>query len=295
MVHVKIPQTIKPFKNLVQVPSQMLSASQIIDSNLIFRFRFKFTLSTSKLLALVIAACYLTLLPTKATSSETPSLNLAYQRLNIQNTFYCDCPYSKNNAQIIQRSSIKNSGLYTVYLGVCEYQTRSNEALANSLSWDYIVPLDTIAKSLPCGTKAKKKLFKKNALYLPQKQCENDSAFQAAKNDPVNREPSIGEIKNDRNAFNFGKLDFESRKYGLCDFEVKADKMLAEPREEIRGDIARIHFYMKEKYGIKFDLTYLARLKLWERSDKATQQECAKLIFKTMGQEPPFNFTTCSN
>lgn len=40
----------------------------------------------------------------------------------------------------------------------------------------------------------------------------------------------------------------EDRIFGTCDFEFESDE--AEPKEDIRGDIARIYFYMKQTYGL---------------------------------------------
>jgi deoxyribonuclease-1 len=54
--------------------------------------------------------------------------------------------------------------------------------------------------------------------------------------------PAVGEINALRSNYSFGIIPGERREFGECDMEIKNRK--AEPPPNVRGDIARIYFYM---------------------------------------------------
>ena len=49
--------------------------------------------------------------------------------------------------------------------------------------------------------------------------------------------PSIGEVNGLRSNYTMSIIEGEVRKFGKCDVEIKSRKV--EPREEVRGEIAR--------------------------------------------------------
>ena len=52
-----------------------------------------------------------------------------------------------------------------------------------------------------------------------------------------------------RGSLRFGEVRGETRRFGKnCDFEVDERRRIAEPRDDVRGDIARAMFYMAERY-----------------------------------------------
>jgi deoxyribonuclease-1 len=57
-------------------------------------------------------------------------------------------------------------------------------------------------------------------------------------------------VNGDRSNFKYGMIPGEDRNYGQCDFEVDFKNRVAEPRESVRGDLARINFYMTAQYGL---------------------------------------------
>ena len=58
--------------------------------------------------------------------------------------------------------------------------------------------------------------------------------------------PTIGELSGLRSNYSFAVIPGEKREFGSCDFEIEGRK--AEPAPKIRGDIARICFYMYAAY-----------------------------------------------
>ncbi len=94
--------------------------------------------------------------------------------------------------------------------------------------------------------------------------------------DLYNLVPAVGEINGNRSNYSFSIISGEKREYGSCDFEIENRK--AEPRENIRGDIARIYFYMHWAYpgrGIiskKNNKLFL----VWDKADPVDEWECER-------------------
>ncbi len=64
--------------------------------------------------------------------------------------------------------------------------------------------------------------------------------------DLYNIVPAIGEINGLRSNYSFAMIPWEKREFGTGDMEIENRK--AEPRPEVRGNIARIYFYMNRAY-----------------------------------------------
>lgn len=64
--------------------------------------------------------------------------------------------------------------------------------------------------------------------------------------DMYNLVPAIGQVNALRLNYSYAMIPGEKRMFGPCDMEIEGEK--AEPRPEIRGDIARIYFYMDDSY-----------------------------------------------
>ena len=81
-----------------------------------------------------------------------------------------------------------------------------------------------------------------------------------------------------RSNYRFGIVPGNNNKYYGVDFEIGKSRFnltVVEPRISVRGDIARIIFYMHDRYHIKFDLDYYKLLLLWARMDPVTPEEIA--------------------
>ncbi len=124
-----------------------------------------------------------------------------------------------------------------------------------------------------------------------RKYCEqNNPEFKQAHNDLMNLVPAIGEVNGDRSNYGFTMIDREERKYGACDFEVYKNNgtgvKLVEPPQNVRGDIARVHFYMQDKYGLEFSDETFYLMKYWNEIDpiSAWEQERIRRIEEIQGE-----------
>lgn len=163
----------------------------------------------------------------------------------IEKEVYCGCNYTK--------TKIDPS---------CGILPRKNKTRAYRIEWEHVVPAYTLSKGFECWSKGGRKL------------CEaTNKELNKRYGDLHNLLPSAGELNADRNNYSYGMIDGEERKYGSCDFEVDFTNDLAEPPPNIRGDIARIYFYIIDKYNIQVSERELQLFYRWKDEDPVDSTE----------------------
>jgi len=98
-----------------------------------------------------------------------------------------------------------------------------------------------------------------------------------------------------RSNYSFDMIPGEIREFGECDMEISDRK--AEPRENVRGEVARTYLYMDWAYP-GHGILGKKRAKLfetWDRQDPVDEWECerARKIEAIQGNENPFVKTPC--
>ena len=103
--------------------------------------------------------------------------------------------------------------------------------------------------------------------------------------DMFNLYPAIGEVNGRRSNYSMSIIEGEKREFGKCDVEIKNKKV--EPKESIRGEIARTYMYMDSAYPGR-GIISKKNSKLfdaWNKSDPVDEWECerAKRIEEIQG------------
>ncbi len=193
-------------------------------------------------------------------------------------TFYCNC---KISVEPTKQKLIPDTKQ-------CGYQpkSKSTEWMVN---WEHVVPASKFGKNLTCW---KEKICKRNnKSYRGRKCCsEIDDCFIIMEGDVHNLVPSIYELNHDRRDYPYSIIEGEKREYGNCDFEIDSKNKIVEPKEDIRGDIARIYLYMSWFYKIELTEEEKKWIQTWNIEDPPTEQEkiLNKLKAKFNGNENPF-------
>jgi len=186
---------------------------------------------------------------------------------NHKNAFYSGCTFYSKGKKLIPDHK------------TCGYIPRKNTNRGSRIEWEHIVPAAHFGQQLQCwqngGRKNCKKVSKK---------------FREMEADLYNLVPAIGELNGDRSNYRLGMIPSEKRNYGKVDFEVDFKGRIAEPRKEVRGDIARIYFYMEKKYKLKISRSQKRLFQAWDKGDPVSQWENEKkqLILKVQGITTPF-------
>ena len=195
------------------------------------------------------------LLPLQGMSASPETFRQAKKVINkiyVENpiSFYCNCPYKNTNNKL--RPDWK----------ACGYQPRKNPRRAARIEWEHVVPAWWLGHQRQCWKQGGRKFCRKN-----------DPIFKKAEADLMNLVPAIGEVNGDRSNYRFGMLEGEQRKYGQCDMEIDFKQRVVEPPPHRRGDIARIYFYMSEKYNIKINKSQRRLFEVWNKQDPISEWE----------------------
>lgn len=160
-------------------------------------------------------------------------------------TFYCGCRFDSDG---IDAAS-------------CGLVPRKQPVRASRVEWEHVVPAHELGGDLPCWQKGGRRA------------CRSDPLFQKMESDMHNLVPSVGELNGDRSNFRYGIILGEAREYGACDFEVDFSARVAEPKQEVRGDVARTYFYMFERYGLELPPLQQALFRHWSNLDPVDDWE----------------------
>ena len=124
---------------------------------------------------------------------------------------------------------------------------------------EHVMPMAWVKKELKCGTR---------------QQCRERSArFNQIEMDMHNLYPSDKGANHERLAYAFAEIPGERWWREDCDLEIDKKKRLAEPREAVRGDIARAALYMEERWGIPIYPRQRKLLLDWHREDPPDAHE----------------------
>jgi deoxyribonuclease-1 len=161
----------------------------------------------------------------------------------------------------------------------CGYQTRKQQSRAERTEWEHIVPAWTFGNQRQCW---------KNG---GREHCvDDDPVFRAMEADLFNLYPSVGEVNGDRSNFNYGMAAGIAPQYGQCKTRVDFDQRAAEPRDEVKGLVARTTFYMFDRYNLNMSRQQQQLLMTWDKQYPVSswEKERDRRIAAIMGHSNPF-------
>ncbi len=146
--------------------------------------------------------------------------------------FYCGCRYDLTAKNRIDVSS-------------CGYKGQG--VRSQRIEWEHVVPASIFGRRFAEWTEGHPSCMR-NGHMEKGRNCARSTSevFSRMEGDLYNLLPTLGELNGARSNYAYGEVKGENREFGACDFEVT--RKLAEPRQEIRGDLARIYFYMDARY-----------------------------------------------
>lgn len=169
--------------------------------------------------------------------------------LNQQKTFYSACDYYAEGKKL--RPDWAS----------CGFTPRKNANRASRIEWEHVMPAWNFGHQRLCWQAG------------GRRNCRRDSVFTEMESDLHNLVPAIGEINGDRSNYKYGLITGEERVYGTVDAEVSFKDRIFEPKPDIRGDIARTYFYMRDQYDIRLSKQQTRLLHIWNRQDPVDNWE----------------------
>jgi deoxyribonuclease-1 len=194
---------------------------------------------------------------------------------------YCGCDYAKNKA---------GSG-GKIDPTRCGYVARKNKSRGKVLEWEHIMPAYFFGHQRPCWSRGASQCVKKSGERFKGRACcaRADRAFRRAEGDLHNLAPAVGELNGDRSNLPYG-LVAEAGQYGRCDFRIGGEPRVCEPGTVIKGDVARVWFYMADVYKVKIAAADRRMFESWSARDPVDkwERERNKLIAKEQGNTNPY-------
>ena len=215
------------------------------------------------------------------------------------NPAFSSPPSSFSEAKVIAKQKIyldqANSPLGDLYCGCkwtwvgksggridaasCGLQARKQENRSDRTEWEHIVPAWTFGHQRQCWQNG------------GREHCvSDDPVFEAMEADLFNLYPSVGEVNGDRSNFNYGMAAGVAPQYGQCKTKVDFDQRAAEPRDEVKGLVARTTFYMFDRYNLTMSRQQQQLFMAWDRQFPVTswEKERNSRIAAIMGHPNPF-------
>lgn len=220
---------------------------------------------------LVIVISILFAFITNYSSSAPQSFNKAKKLLpkiyrGMEETIYCGCSYSYKGKKLIPD------------LKPCGYVVRKEEKRANRIEWEHIVPAEHIGRGRACWKKREQfpECRKSNGKLRSGRKCCNkvDPEFRKATGNLHNLAPSIGEVNGNRSNYRFAQLTMDATQYGQCQSKTYFKGRKFEPRDEVKGDVARVNFYFESKGYIKLSKSQRRLFQVWDKQDPVSEYEC---------------------
>lgn len=180
---------------------------------------------------------------------------------------YCGCTYVR-----------RGTGA-ALDISSCGYEIRRNPTRANRIEIEHVVPAENLGRQFSCWREG------------GRDHCNaTDKEFRNAHNDLHNLMPVIGEVNADRSNYRFDMIAGQSSAYGACDFKVDQGTRRAEPADHIKGDVARIHFYMRDQHGLRLSQQQERLFDVWSRLDPVDIWELIrdKRIREIQGNANPY-------
>ncbi|OEY67584.1 endonuclease [Marinobacter sp. X15-166B] len=207
------------------------------------------------------------------TSFRQAKLELRKQVYHDQNqstdgSLYCGC-----NWQWVGASGGR------VDLASCGYVVRKQQTRAERIEWEHVVPAWVMGHQRQCWQKG------------GRRECAaSDPLFRVMEADMHNLAPAIGEVNADRSNYSFGVLPGTQPQHGKCEVRVAFDQRAVEPRDAVKGQIARTYFYIHDRYNLRMSRQQQQLLMAWDRQFPVSQweRERDRRIAAIMGHHNPF-------
>ena len=199
-----------------------------------------------------------------ASFSQTKKILLKKVYFDNQYTFYCQNPYEIKQVNGKEKALIIKDKTYFTSKDDSFFSFWNDNPRAKVVEWEHVMPVERFARDLPCWKDGGRKA------------CKKDETFRVMESDMNNLVPAIGEINSDRSNFSFANKLPNKGQYGNCEFEIDFKNKKVFPKKEIRGDIARIYFYMSKTYNIKLSKDEIKMFEKWDEQDSISSWEKIK-------------------
>lgn len=179
-------------------------------------------------------------------------------------TFYCGCPFDAEKK----------------VLSCDKYTPKKDGKRARRVEWEHVVPAAHFGQGFKEWRDGDPKCVDSKGKPFKGRNCASKiaTAYRYMESDLYNLYPAIGEVNGLRSNFRFGMITGEKRDFGACDMEIDPSAKIAEPPEQVRGDIARTYKYFDKAYPGRGIIGGASKklFDAWDKSDPVNHWECER-------------------
>ena len=226
---------------------------------------------TTKVVTLALIFCFSSLsyaAPDNFRQAKRLLRTDVYMDRNDDGDLYCGCNWEWKGA----------SGGRT-NLSECGYKIRAQKVRAERTEWEHVFSAWAMGHQRQCWQSG------------GRTNCEkNDPDFSRMEADMHNLTPVVGEVNADRSNFNQTQLGGVFTQYGECKSKTDFKARSFEPRDEAKGMVARISFYMADHYNLRLSRKQQLVFMAWNNNYPVSKWERLrdKRIAKHMGHSNPY-------
>lgn len=192
-------------------------------------------------------------------------------------TLYCNAEFNKFK-QINLPQGFMLPNLQNADFKVYEIDQEELQRKAERMEWEHIVPAQNFGKTFVEWEKGHRNCVSGKGRHFKGRSCavQESEGFRYMYADMYNLYPSIGAVNYLRGNFNFTQFGKDvGYIFGTCQMKISRNKV--EPRDEVKGLIARTYFYMQEtypRYGIGEPMQKI--LRQWAKKYPLSEWECVR-------------------
>ena len=234
-------------------------------------------------------------------------LRKVYRENHWDRDFYCGCPLQASGKRLEAKNClVQEADLTLTRQGAKTQQLYAGRALA--VEWEHVVPASvlgdrdlTLKKAkedcraeqplLPGTTESQ---YNQGILACAKKRYEDNKKIVT---DPHNLYPVMGQLNALRGDKLMSAVSPGDEMFSLCQFSL--DAAFVEPPQRIKGDVARIYYYMANKYPKKqaeiLNSHVRSALLDWCKADPVSEEERKRVqaVAKATGVQNPFLEMSC--
>lgn len=215
-------------------------------------------------------------------------------------TLYCGAEFDKHK-QIITPRGFKLPNIRKVDFKVYDIAPEELQNKAERMEWEHIVPAENFGRTFKEWSEGHKNCVSHKGKHFKGRSCAEQESedFRYMYTDMYNLYPAIGAVNYLRSNFNFtqfNRKDNVKNLFGSCELKISRNRV--EPRDEIKGLIARTYFYMEDTYPrYKIGEPMRGVLKAWAKTYPVTRWECERAyrIEKVQGNPNKIVKKECQN
>ncbi|MBQ8482094.1 MAG: endonuclease [Alphaproteobacteria bacterium] len=215
-------------------------------------------------------------------------------------TLYCNAEFDRFK-KIKKSQGFELPDIRKVDFKVYDISSEELKRKSERLEWEHIVPAENFGRTFKEWSQGHKNCVSNKGKHFKGRSCavkENEN-FRYMYTDMYNLYPVIGAVNYLRANFNFTQFNQRDNVkvlFGGCPMKISRNK--AEPRDEVKGLIARTYFYMEQTYPrYKIGEPMRGILKTWDKKYPVTAWECKRAyrIEKVQGNANEIVKKKCEN